>query len=161
MLMKLRRAVTPVAVLFCVLISACATDLNTASTFRFPIVSGNIEDGRAAFIKLECHQCHTVSGIELPSFDGASPLSLELGGQIHYVKTYAELVTSIINPNHVISDEYLRQLPREARRQTASPMPFKDQMTVVQLIDLVTLLNSRYVVLEGYEDPGSDDAEDP
>ncbi len=101
---------------------------------------------------LQCHQCHTVSGVELESYQGQSPVALELGGEMVYAKTYADLVTSIINPQHVVSEEYLATLPRDARRGASSIMPFKDEMTVTQLIDLVTFLNSRYVLMNGYDE---------
>jgi len=77
---------------------------------------------------------------------------LELGGTVMYSKTYADLVTSIINPNHIVSDEYLDTLPRDTRGKARTVMPFQDQMTVAQLIDLVTFLNSRYILMEGYDE---------
>ena len=130
------------------LVTACATGVATEEGFRFPIVNGNIAAGQQAFLELGCHQCHTVRDVMLPSWNGDSPLSLELGGEILHVKTYGELITSIINPNHVISEKYLDRIPREQRKRAASPMPFKEEMTVRQLIDLVTFLNSRYILLE-------------
>ena len=133
-------------------LASCATHPDYATQFRFPIEWGNIEEGQAAFVDLECHQCHTVSGVELPSYGGQSPVMLELGGTIVFAKTYADLVTSIINPDHVVSDEYLGVLPRDTRRDAITIMPFKDQMTVAQLIDLVMFLNSRYVLMEGYSE---------
>jgi sulfur-oxidizing protein SoxX len=133
-------------------LSGCATYPDYATQFRFPIEWGNIAEGQRAFVDLECHQCHTVNGVNMMSYDGESPLTLELGGTIAYAKTYADLVTSIINPNHVVSDEYLSMLPPDARRGTTTIMPFKDQMTVTQLIDLVMFLNSRYVLMDGYSE---------
>ena len=133
-------------------LTSCATHPDYATQFRFPIEWGNIAEGQAAFVDLECHQCHTVNGVDLVSYEGASPMALELGGTIEYAKTYADLVTAIINPNHVVSDEYLSTLPRDERGQATTIMPFKDQMTVTQLIDLVIFLNSRYVLLEGYSE---------
>lgn len=130
----------------------CATHPNYATQFRFPIEWGDIAEGQAAFVDLECNQCHTVKGVELPPYEGNSPVALELGGTIVYAKTYADLVTSIINPNHVVSDEYLDTLPRDARNGSETIMPFKDQMTVNQLIDLVIFLNSRYVLMDGYSE---------
>jgi hypothetical protein len=133
-------------------LTSCATHPDYATEFRFPIEWGNIEEGQAAFIDLECHQCHTVSGVDLAPFEGESPVTLELGGTIVYAKTYADLVTSIINPNHVVSDEYLDTLPRDTRRGATTIMSFQDQMTVTQLIDLVIFLNSRYVTMDGYKE---------
>ena len=130
----------------------CATHPDYASQFRFPINWGNIDNGRAAFIELQCHQCHTVSGVDLPAYAGESPLKLELGGEIQYAKTYADLVTSIINPNHVVSEKFLEIFPASERGQVRTIMPFRKNMTVEQLIDVVTFLNSRYVLMEGYDE---------
>jgi hypothetical protein len=138
--------------LLIVLFTGCATHPDYATQFRFPINWGNIEEGRVSFIELQCHQCHTVNGVDLPDYAGESPLKLELGGEITYAKTYADLVTSIINPNHIVSDKYLEMLSAEQRRRAQSIMPLKDEMTVGQLIDVVTFLNSRYILLEGYEE---------
>lgn len=133
-------------------LASCATHPDYATQFRFPIEWGSISEGQQAFVDLGCHQCHTVNGVELAPFEGGSPVTLELGGTIVYAKTYADLVTSIINPSHVESDAYLDTLPREAREGSMSIMPFKNQMTVEQLIDLVIFLNSRYVLMEGYSE---------
>lgn len=138
--------------LILVVLASCATHPDYATQFRFPIEWGSIAEGQATFVTLQCHQCHTVNGVDLPPYDGESPVMLELGGTIKYAKTYADLVTSIINPNHVVSDQYLSMLPRDARRGATTIMPFKDQMTVAQLIDLVMFLNSRYVLMEGYSE---------
>jgi sulfur-oxidizing protein SoxX len=138
--------------LFLLVLTSCATHPDYATQFRIPEEWGSIAEGQATFVALECHQCHTVNGVDLAPYEGDSPAMLELGGTIVYAKTYADLVTSIINPNHVVSEEYLSTLPRDARRGTTTLMPFKDQMTVAQLIDLVTFLNSRYVLMDGYSE---------
>ena len=77
---------------------------------------------------------------------------MELGGTIIYAKTYADLVTSIINPEHVVAKEYVRKLPPDERNEATTIMPFNEQITVAQLIDLVMFLNSRYVLMEGYSE---------
>ena len=138
--------------LILLVLTSCATHPDYATQFRFPIEWGSISEGQQAFVDLECNQCHTVNGVELPPYEGVSPVMLELGGTIVYAKTYADLVTSIINPSHVVSDAYLETLPRDARGGSMSIMPFKNQMTVEQLIDLVMFLNSRYVLMEGYSE---------
>lgn len=134
------------------LTTGCATHPDYATQFRFPVEWGSITEGRQAFLDLQCHQCHTVNGVGLEPFAGESPVRIELGGEVLYAKTYADLVTSIINPNHMVSDKYLETLPREQRSEAQSIMPFKDEMKVTQLIDLVTFLNSRYILMEGYDE---------
>ncbi len=132
-----------------VLVAGCAY----SSGFSFPIEQGDIAEGRQAFIDHQCHQCHSVAGVRLPVVAGASPIQLELGGEIIAAKSYAELLTSIINPNHVISERYREQLVLEAVVPLESPMPTPhiENMTVRQLIDLVAFLNSRYVLIDDYD----------
>lgn len=121
--------------------------------FGFPIEEGRVDAGRQAFIDHQCHQCHSISGLSLPPLAGASDPVLELGGETTTVKTYAELMTSIINPNHNISTRYREQLLLNATIPAESPMPTPhiDTMTVRQLIDLVAFLDSRYQLVEGYD----------
>jgi hypothetical protein len=130
------------------LLAGCAYD----TIFGFPIDEGNIVAGRQAFIDHQCHQCHSIAGVALPALAGASPPILELGGETTAVKSFAELMTSIINPNHVISQRYRDQLRLDAVVPLESPMPLPqiDNMTVRQLIDLVAFLDSRYLLVEGY-----------
>lgn len=67
---------------------------------------------------------------------------------LYFAKTYGGLVTSIINPDNVISEEYLHQEPREVlRNTTSSPMYLKEQMLVTELIDIVAFLKTRFSLL--------------
>jgi len=139
------------AVLALVFLAGCRTYPDQVGSFRFPILSGDIQRGQDAFIRLECNQCHAVDGIELPAFAGPKPVTVVLGGDLYFAKTYGDLVTSIINPDHVLSDNYLEQLPQQVRRRTvSSPMYLKEDMLVTELIDIVAFLNSRYRLLPGY-----------
>lgn len=132
------------------LLSACRTYPDYANDFRFPILRGDIARGQQAFTSLGCVQCHVVDGVDLNA-SGNRPFTVVLGGELMFAKTYGDLVTSIINPDHVISEEYLAQLPREARSQTSSsPMYVNEDMKVSELIDIVAFLNSRYRLLPGY-----------
>lgn len=123
------------------------------SSFGFPVEEGSIEAGRQAFVDHRCHQCHTVAGARLPELEGASSSRLELGGETSQVKAYSELVTSIINPNHRISDQYREQLlqPAFGPLTTQMPMAHIESMTVRELIDIVAFLDSRYVLIDDYE----------
>ena len=123
--------------------------------FGFPRDEGNVAAGRQAFIDHQCQQCHSVADERLPELAGASRPILELGGETTIVRSYADLMTSIINPNHAISEKYRDQLLLNAELPLDSPMPTPeiDNMTVRQLIDLVAFLDSKYQLIAGY-DPG-------
>jgi sulfur-oxidizing protein SoxX len=139
------------AVLGALLLGACRTYPDNANDFRFPILNGDIARGQQAFVSLGCPQCHVVSGVELPAPAGIRAVTVELGGELIFAKTYGDLVTSIINPDHVISERYLDQLPRAERRAaSSSPMYVNPDMKVSELIDVVAFLNSRYSLLPGY-----------
>lgn len=128
----------------------CATD----STFGFPVEQGDIAAGRQAFIAHRCQQCHTIAGEQLPELAGMSWPILQLGGETTIMRSYADLTTSIVNPNHAISQRYEDQLRLQAEVPLNSPMPTPDldTMTVRQLIDLVAFLDSKYELLvEHYE----------
>lgn len=149
--MKFTPSLLVVALLGLTTLAACRTYPDYSNDFRFPITTGNIAQGRAAFVALGCPQCHLVDGVELTEYTGTPFLSVTLGGELIFAKTYGDLMTSIINPNHVISDRYLEQLPANRRnRQTLSPMYMNPNMKVTELIDIVTFLNSRYSLLPGY-----------
>jgi hypothetical protein len=70
------------------------------------------------------------------------------------VKSYGELVTSIITPQHVISPQYLKMLSEEEKAKgVESPMPvFNHDLSVKQLTDLVAFLHSRYRLIESSGD---------
>lgn len=94
-------------------------------------------------MSLQCQQCHTVAGMELPKPESPSAVQFELGGEVRKVKTYGELVTAIIQPQHIVSPEYLEKMI--GKQDAASPMPsFNDTMTVTQLTDIVTFLHAHY-----------------
>ena len=130
-----------------------ATACSRIPTYGFPVEEGDIGAGRQAFIDHQCNRCHSVAGVDLPPYPGASTPLLELGGPTSRVKAYSELVSSIINPNHRISERYRERLPAPAPRQLESPMPAThiETMTVRQLIDIVAFLDSRYVLIDDYD----------
>lgn len=95
-------------------------------------------------MKLRCHACHNVQGVELPAPGSKSPINVNLGGDVLRVRTYGYLVTSVINPSHIVSEKYLDKLHGQA-----SPMPeYNESHTVAQLIDLVAFLQACYTVLQ-------------
>lgn len=134
--------------------TALAAGCAGTAIFGFPAEQGDVTAGRQAFIDHHCHQCHSIAGERLPPLAGADAPILELGGPTTIVRSYADLTTSIINPQHAISERYRDQrlLQTELPLESPMPMPNLDTMTVRQLIDIVAFLDSRYEVLvEGYK----------
>jgi hypothetical protein len=132
-----------------VLMAGCAY----SPDFGFPFQEGDVNAGRQAFIDHQCHQCHSVAGERLPALAGASAPILELGGATTFVRSYAGLMTSIINPSHAISEPYRERLLINAQippLDSPMPTPQIDNMTVRQLIDLVAFLDSKYQLIEDY-----------
>ena len=111
--------------------------------FRLP--DGDAEAGRATFIEMECHQCHTSEGMELPVIGGQGAPYVELGGKVTSVKTYGELVTAIINPSQKLASGYAKAaIARDGESKMAI---YNHYMTVQQLIDLVMFLQPTYEVV--------------
>jgi sulfur-oxidizing protein SoxX len=135
-------------------LTALAAGCAGTTIFSFPVEQSDITAGRQAFIDHRCHQCHSIAGERLPPLAGADRPILELGGPTTIVRSYADLTTSIINPQHAISERYRDQLLLRTELPLESPMPMPnlDTMTVRQLIDIVAFLDSKYEVLvEGYK----------
>jgi hypothetical protein len=113
-----------------------------AKGFRLP--EGSEENGRQAFQQLKCNHCHTVAGEDMPKPVAAAEVQFELGGEVRRVKSYGELITAIIQPQHGIAPAYIGRA-RPDSGQSPSPMPsFNDAMSVTQLTDIVTFLHSNY-----------------
>lgn len=122
----------------------------SSSTFAFPVERGDVAAGRQAFIEHRCQRCHTVAGETLPPPPGMSFPMLQLGAPPTEIRSYADLTTSIVNPNHALSERYRQQL-QQTGVPPDSPMPAQslDTMTVRQLINIVAFLNSKYETLVG------------
>jgi sulfur-oxidizing protein SoxX len=139
----MKTAVLLVSVVLVVSWAGCDTGPKSPRGFRLP--DGDAERGKAAFAALMCHTCHPVHGVELPAPPSPGQIQLVLGGETSRIKTYGELVTSVINPSHVLSEKFTRQLAESG----SSPMPeFNHVMTVAQMIDLVAFLQPRYKLVE-------------
>ena len=128
------------------MLAAGCSGVKSARGFSLP--EGDPTRGQAAFVELRCHACHTVSGVDLPELDPKPERPIALGGEVARLKTYGELVTSIINPSHRIAKGY----PTEAVEiEGQSKMTnYNEILKVSQLIDLVAFLEAHYK-LEPYE----------
>lgn len=125
-------------------LSACDRDAMMSSKgFRLP--DGDAVVGRHAFLYMQCHQCHTIEGVELPVIAGQKMPYVELGGKVTQVKTYGQLVTAIINPSHELARGYAEEVVSEDGESTM--YIYNDHMTVQELIDIVMYLQPHYDVV--------------
>jgi L-cysteine S-thiosulfotransferase len=121
-------------VVACGLLQACAAEWGPG----FHLPQGDADRGREAFIALGCNVCHSVAGHEPPL---SGPGTVVLGGDTTRVKTYGDLVTSIVNPSHEVASEYRISATQQ------SPMTFaflNEVVTIQQLVDMVAFLQDEY-----------------
>ncbi len=122
-----------------VLLGGCS-DPKSAAGFRLP--DGKADVGRAAFVRLNCTNCHTVAGETFAEAPTAGVIVVPLGGEVVRVQTYGQLVTSIINPQHIVDSKYQGNYTDATG---ASLMPdYTKTMTVDEVIHLVTFLQTHY-----------------
>ncbi len=109
----------------------------------FTLPEGDADRGKETFMDLGCTFCHTVDGVEGLRTDMPEPArTIVLGGEKSRVYTYGELVTSIINPSHKISQPELEDVvDAEGKSQM---VVYNDIMTVTEMTDLVTFLEANY-----------------
>ena len=106
--MKTRVAIA-LLLIFAILLTGCDREARMSQQgFRLP--DGDAEAGRVAFLYMQCHQCHTIAGEQLPPIPGMDPPYVELGGKVTKVKTYGELITAIINPSHKLARGYAAEV---------------------------------------------------
>jgi L-cysteine S-thiosulfotransferase len=133
------------------LLQGCAPDARqSAAEFRLP--TGDPEAGRRAFVELRCYVCHAVKGVAA-KFEGTPAASVELGGKVSRVKSYAALVTSIINPTHKIPSDRPGRGDTPAGESLMALAGLNDVMTVTELVDLVAFLQPQYKVEPPKIDP--------
>jgi sulfur-oxidizing protein SoxX len=123
--------------------SGCNQNPKSGSGFRLP--DGDANQGREVFLYMQCNQCHTIAETELPTIPFAEPAYVELGGRVATVKTYGDLVTSIINPSHRLAAGYAKEKVSEDGK--SNMYTYNRHMTVQELIDLVAFLQSHYDVM--------------
>lgn len=132
----------PIGLFACLLVvAACSPE----SPLGFRLPDGDATAGRQAFLDLRCNSCHEVRGVAIEHAGGLAHVAL--GGQTTRVRTYGELVTSIINPSHKIAPSHRAD---GATAEGASLMSFtylNEVMTVQQLVDLVAFLQPTYEVV--------------
>ena len=118
----------------------CSPSPKSGKGFTLP--EGDLARGKATYERLQCNACHTTEGIEQIATAEGAPKPIVLGGEVYRIRTYGELVTSVINPSHRIAPGYA---PDDVAVDGESKMKnYNDVMTVQELNDIVTFLSSKY-----------------
>jgi len=86
--------------------------------------------------------------MDLPRVALADPPFVELGGAVTRVKTYGDLVTSIINPSNKLAEGY--PLDEVSNDGVSKMYVYNDFMTVQELVDVVMFLQPQYEVVIPY-----------
>ena len=123
-------------------LTACGPDPRGGAGFTLP--EGNAEQGKANYVAFGCNACHEHA--EVPKLDAADTqgISVTIGGESARVRTYGELVTSIVNPSHRVARRGAQDVAVEAGNSRM--VTFNDFMTVTELIDLVAFVQSSYTL---------------
>lgn len=136
-------AVYHIVVAGILMLSGCDQEVMMSERgFRLP--DGDPQAGADAFLYMQCNQCHTIKGVELPVIPMADPPYVELGGDVTKVRTYGELVTSIINPSHDLAEGYAEEVVSEDGE--SNMYNYNGYMTVQELADIVRYLQPFYKV---------------
>jgi L-cysteine S-thiosulfotransferase len=124
------------------LLAGCDAGPKSGRGFVFP--EGDADRGRQAFVELKCHECHRVDRVEgLPAPTVAPDKVVLLGGEVYSLRTYGDLVTAVIHPAQA----------RTAGLPGAGDMPpVNGNMTVAQMLDIVTFLHPHYRKLPPIQD---------
>lgn len=135
--------IIPILGVSCMLVAGCSDNANSPRGFSLP--EGDIANGKQVLLKYQCTDCHQVEGIEVSdSHNYLLSEPVKLGGTSARIKTYGELVTSIINPSHKLSPRLPVSLTSDNGQ---SKMPtINNQLTVSELIDLTAYLQTKYKV---------------
>ncbi len=122
-----------VAVLF-IWQASCQTDASKA----LALPAGQADDGREAFVRLQCNRCHSTPDIAW--------IGVELEGDVHVKITAAskpasreELITSITNPSYKISKRHI--LAMTTKDWESRMLPYAEVMTVQELCDIIAYLD--------------------
>jgi hypothetical protein len=131
-----------VSALLAIGLFACDSGPNSRRGFSLP--RGDTVNGEKVFMSYQCLACHNLEGFDYVSVNKEMEPPILLGGPTTRVKTYADLVTSVINPSHKLVRNYLLNVAEPDG--TSKMLVFNDTMTVTELVDLVTFLQGQYEV---------------
>ncbi len=120
---------------------ACSQGPSSPKGFSLP--EGDKQAGETAFKKYQCLSCHTMEGFDDKDVEPQLERKVRLGGDVTKIKTYGELVTSVINPSHKIAPAYKRGEYVDAEGHSKM-QNYNDVMTVTDMVNIVTFLQPQY-----------------
>ncbi len=123
------------------ILTACSQGPESPRGFSLP--EGDVKRGEQVFVQYDCLSCHRLQGYDAVVTERELKSPVILGGTVTKVKTYAELLTSIINPSHRLANGYQDDQITDKEGQSLM-RNYNDVMTVSELIDLVAFLESYY-----------------
>ena len=126
------------------LLGLVACDTGPKGSIGFSLPDGNAEKGKANYVSFQCHSCHDSAQVPQLKADGPATVSVPLGGETTRIKSYGELVTSIINPSHKIVRRKSSDMTDKLGESRM--VVYNDIMTITQLIDLVAFVQSSYTL---------------
>ena len=121
-------------------LAGCNAQQPQGDTIHLP--EGDAEEGKVAFASLGCTDCHSVKDVELPQSESPAAGKIVLGGQVSRVKTYGELVTSIVNPSHKLARGFPED--RVSAEGQSLMRDYNDLLTVNDVVDIAAFLQSTY-----------------
>ena len=87
-----------IIVLFCsfllILLSACSEESRPVRGFVLP--EGDAEKGQQVFVDFKCFRCHEIPDVDMPERNFEPPFVVTLGGKVHRVKNYGELLQAVV-----------------------------------------------------------------
>ncbi len=123
-------------------LSLTSCDYGPKSSHGFTLPDGDVVAGQQKFVAYRCMDCHEIAELKALRTDIDPIMTVPLGGKTTRIATYGQLVTSIINPSHKISQKYLA-IPVEENGRSKM-RNYNDLMTVEDLIDIVAFLQDQY-----------------
>ena len=138
------RTVTVLAVIAALAVLTCGCAESKESVKEFVLPPGDADAGEETFLSLRCYDCHRIPGVDLPVAEEPGQVLVKLGGEVSRVKTYGDLLNSILNPSHRLAPGYAETI---VSNDGESRMPnYNSVMTVRELIDIVAYLQTQYRV---------------
>ena len=112
----------------------------------FVLPEGDTELGAKVFTELNCDRCHSIGDIKWSGSEAYDDPYVKLGGEVSQIKTYGELVTSVINPSHKISEKSLSDgsITLGEGMSKMEMYRYNQIMTVDELVNVVAYLQAHY-----------------